>query len=47
VMNNGFTQIADTLTSLPNETPPEQFLATLLQLGLIQMRYQDHLDGSV
>jgi hypothetical protein len=47
MMNNSFTQIADTLTSLPNETPPEQFLATLLQLGLIQMRYQDHLDGSL
>ena len=46
-MNNGFTQIADALKNLPNETPPEQFLATLLQLGLIQMRYQDHLDGSV
>ena len=46
-MNSSFTKIADALQSLPKETPPEQFLATLLQLGLIQMRYQDHLDGSV
>lgn len=46
-MNGSFTKIADALQDLPKETSPEKFLATLLQLGLLQMRYQDHLDGSV
>jgi hypothetical protein len=46
-MDSSFAKIADALQSLPKETSPEQFLATLLQLGLIQMRYQDHLDGFV
>lgn len=45
-VNGSFTKIADALQDLPKETSPEKFLATLLQLGLIQMRYQDHLDGS-
>jgi uncharacterized protein YukE len=46
-MNNSFTKIADALQSLPKETSTEHFLATLLKLGLIQMRYQDHLNVSV
>jgi len=46
-VNGSFAKISETLQNLPKDTPPENFLATLLQLGLIQMRYQDHLDGSV
>jgi hypothetical protein len=46
-MYGSFTQISDTLQSVPKTSSPEQFLATLLQLSVIQMRYQYHLDGSV
>lgn len=42
---SSFTQVIDTLRNLPKETLPEQTLATLLRLGLLQMRYQDHLEG--
>ena len=44
---SSFTQVVDTLRDLPQETPPEQTLATLLRLSLLQMRYQDHLEGRV
>lgn len=41
---SSFTQVLDTLQNLPKETPPEQTLATLLRLSLLQMRYQDHYE---
>jgi hypothetical protein len=44
---SSFTQVVDTLQDLPKETPPQQTLATLLRLSLLQMRYQDHLEGRV
>ena len=44
---SSFTQVVDTLQDLPTQTPPEQTLATLLRLSLLQMRYQDHLEGRV
>ena len=46
-VHSSFTQIVDTLQDLPKEIPPEQTLATLLRLSLLQMRYQDHLEGRV
>ena len=46
-VHSSFTQVLDTLKNLPKETPPEQSLATLLRLSLLQMRYQDHLEGRV
>ena len=46
-VNSSFTQVIDTLQGLPEETPPEKTLATLLQLSLLQMRYEDHLDERV
>lgn len=42
---SSFTQVVDVLQHLPKETLPEQTLATLLRLSLLQMRYQDHLEG--
>lgn len=44
--HSSFTQVLDTLQNLPKETPPEKTLATLLRLGLLHMRYQDHLDNN-
>lgn len=44
--HSSFTQVVDTLRNLPKETLPEQTLATLLRLSLLQMRYQDHLEGA-
>ncbi len=44
-VHNSFTQIADALQGLPENTPREQRLATLLRLSVLQMRYQDHLAG--
>jgi len=44
-VHNSFTQIADALQGLPENTPKEQSLATLLRLSVLQMRYQDHLAG--
>lgn len=41
---SSFTQISDSLVELPKDVLPEQFLATLLHLNLIQMRYQDHVN---
>jgi len=46
-VNGSFTKIADALQGLPKDVPREDFLATLLHLSVIQMRYQDHLDMSV
>ena len=46
-VHSSFTQVVDSLKNLPKETPPEQFLATSLRLSLLQMRYQDHLEGRV
>ena len=43
---SSFTQILDSLKKLPENTTTEKILATLLQLSLIQMRYQDHLEGN-
>jgi hypothetical protein len=43
--HSSFTQVLDTLQHLPKETPPEKTLATLLRLGLLHMRYLDHLNS--
>lgn len=43
---SSFTQILDSLKKLPENTTTEKILVTLLQLSLIQMRYQDHLEGN-
>lgn len=43
--NSSFTLVADILRNLPQDTPPEKILATLLHLSLLQMRYQDHFEG--
>ena len=42
--DSSFTLIIDILEKLPKTTPPEETLATLLKLSLLQMRYQDHLE---
>ena len=46
-VHSSFTQVVDTLQDLPKEAPFEQTLATLLRLSLLQMRYQDYLEGRV
>ncbi len=43
--DSSFTLIVDVLERLPKTTPPEETLATLLKLSLLQMRYQDHLEN--
>ncbi|MGV8805454.1 MAG: dynamin family protein [Polaromonas sp.] len=46
-VHSSFTQVVDSLQKLPEKTQPEQTLATLLRLSLLQMRYQDYLEGRV
>ena len=46
-VHSSFTQVVDNLQKLPQSSQPEQALATLLRLSLLQMRYQDYLEGRV